>query len=261
VLSPAEITARRYRLGASDIACLMLGDAPKIMRLWQEKLGEIEPENLDHVWPVQLGSATEELNLRWYAMKNGIVTRMGEIVIHPKYRWAGVTLDGWDESLSCPIECKHVGGREPLEIIVERYQPQMQWQMEVTGAKQCALSVIMGANEPVTEYIEFDPVYAAEMISRGAQFWRCVEQCTPPVVLDPVAPPTDATKIIDMTGNNSWASSASVWLETKLQADVCKDAEKILKSLVPADAKKCHGHGIQITRDRAGRLSLREEIS
>ena len=33
---------------------------------------------------------------------------------------------------------------------------------------------------------------------------------------------------------------------------------KILKSLVPSDAKKCFGYDVQITRDRAGRLSLRE---
>ena len=68
---------------------------------------------------------------------------------HPTPTYA--TLDGWIDVLECPIECKHDGGREPLEVIVERYQPQMQWQMECTGADQCALSVIMGASEPVVQ--------------------------------------------------------------------------------------------------------------
>jgi len=130
--------------------------------------------------------------------------------------------------------------------------------MEVTMSMQCALSVIMGANAPVVEYIERDVDYAAEMISRGAQFMACVKARRPPVALDPVPVPADVSKVYDMVGNNAWANSAVEWLATKEIADRCKDAEKILKSIVPADAKKCHGHGIQITRDRAGRLSLRE---
>jgi hypothetical protein len=32
----------------------------------------------------------------------------------------------------------------------------------------------------------------------------------------------------------------------------------MLKELVPADAKKCTGHGVFISRNRAGNLSLRE---
>jgi Zn finger protein HypA/HybF involved in hydrogenase expression len=61
-----------------------------------------------------------------------------------------------------------------------------------------------------------------------------------------------------MAGNNAWAASAADWIESKDAADRCKDAEKVLKAAVPAEAKKCHGHGVQITRDRAGRLSLRQ---
>jgi len=78
-------------------------------------------------------------------------------------------------------------------------------------------------------------------------------------VLPAVPAPVDASKIYDMTGNNEWATHADEWLVGKPIADRVRDAEKILKSLVPADAKKCSGHLVQITRDRAGRLSLREE--
>jgi hypothetical protein len=86
----------------------------------------------------------------------------------------------------------------------------------------------------------------------------CVAKRIPPVALPEVAAPIDASKVYDMSGNNSWAAGANDWLVNKDAADKCKDAEKILKSLVPEDAKKCHGHDIQITRDRAGRLSLRK---
>jgi predicted phage-related endonuclease len=259
MLNAEQIKARTGKLTASRIACLMKGDAKEIYNLWLEMTGqEFECEDLSRVWPVQLGSCTEVLNLDWYELKNTAVTRRGDVVVHRQYPWAAATLDGWIDDLSCPIECKHVGGREPLEIIIERYQPQMQWQMEVTGARQCALSVIFGANEPIVEFIDPADDYAAEMVKRGAQFMQHVAKKTPPVVLDAVAAPIDASKVYDMTGNNSWAAAGGDWLSTKDAATTFKTAEKILKALVPEDAKKCHGHSIQITRDRAGRLSLRE---
>ena len=259
-LSADQLKARKGKLTASRVAVLMKGDAEGIMRLWQEMTGDpaFVPEDLSHVWPVRLGETTEQLNLSWYAEKNGDLSRHGEVTIHPYFPWAAATLDAWIDELQCPIEAKHVGGREPLEVIIERYQPQMQWQMFVTNAQQCALSVIMGASEPTIDFIPRDAEYVAEMVKRGEQFMDCVAKRIPPVVLPAVAAPIDASKVYDMAGNNQWADSALTWLDTKEAADECKDAEKILKSLVPADAKKCHGHEIQITSDRAGRLSLRK---
>jgi predicted phage-related endonuclease len=259
MLNVEQIKARTGKLTASRIACLMKGDAKEIYNLWLEMTGhEFEHDDLARVWPVQLGSCTETLNLDWYELKNTTVDRRGEVVVHSVHPWAAATLDGWISDLGCPIECKHVGGREPLEVIIERYQPQMQWQMEVTDARQCALSVIMDASEPIVEFIERHDEYAAEMVKRGAQFMQHVTKKTPPVVFDAVAAPIDASKVYDMAGNNSWAAAGSDWLSTKQAAETCKASEKILKALVPEDAKKCHGHSIQITRDRAGRLSLRE---
>lgn len=258
MLTAHQLAARAGKLTASRIACIMNGNTDEILRLYQEFVGEAQPEILSSVWPVRLGEATEQLNLDWFEMKNGLVTRRGEVVEHPKIAWAAATLDGWFVDLACPVECKHVGGREPLEVIIDRYQPQMQWQMECTGAAECALSVIAGASEPVVEFISRDADYAAEMVRRGAQFMDFVKQRKPPVALTAVAAPVDASKVYDMGGNNAWADSAASWIESRDAADRCKTAEKVLKALVPEDAKKCHGHGIQITRDRAGRLSLRQ---
>ena len=259
MLSPAQIDARRGKLTASRVACLMTGNAEKIMQLYLEMIGEAEEEDLSRVWAVQLGSSTEELNLRWYEMKSGnALSRQGEIVVHPMFSWVACTLDAWDDVIKCPVEAKHVGGREPLEVVIDRYQPQMQWQMLVTDATQCALSVIMGASEPIIEYINCDDIYISEMIVRGKQFMEFVRKRQPPVVLPAVPPPIDASKVYDMASSNEWGDAAGTWRDTRNSFERCRDAEKILKSLVPADAKKVHGHGVIITRDRAGRLSLRE---
>ena len=224
MLTQMQIDARAGKLTASRMAPLMKGDAAAIMQLYLEMIGEAAEENLDHVWPVRLGSATEQLNLDWYEMKNGPITRRGEVVVHAQHPWAAATLDGWHDELGCCIEVKHVGGREPLEVVIERYQPQMQWQMEVTGATLCALSVIMGANEPVVEYpLDRDGTIMQPRWSGAASnSWDCVAARRAPVALEPVAAPIDASKVYDMTSNNLWAVSAVDWLANKAAAAACK---------------------------------------
>ena len=224
-------------------------------------IGEEAEEDLSDVWAVQLGSATEELNLRWYEKKNKVeLAHWGHVIPSPHVDWAAATLDGYDRTLKCPVEAKHVGGREPLEVIIDRYQPQMQFQMWVMNSKQCALSVIMGANEPIVEYIDRDEEYIKEMVTRAEAFMMCVQMKMPPFPLEPAPPPqADPTKIVDMSGDNTWGTAAFEWLTTKDAAVTNKDSEKILKSKVGGDVKKAFGYGVRITRDRAGRLSLRED--
>ena len=41
-------------------------DEAALLRLWREKRGEVEPEDLSGNLIVQLGLATEDLNRRWY---------------------------------------------------------------------------------------------------------------------------------------------------------------------------------------------------
>lgn len=98
MLTSTQIEARKGKLTASRIACLMTGDAEKILRLYREMRGEQPEEDLSDVWAVQLGSATEQLNLDWYERKNRTpVIRRGEVIISAQHDWAACTLDGWIE--------------------------------------------------------------------------------------------------------------------------------------------------------------------
>ena len=46
-------------------------DEAALLRLWREKRGEAEPEDLSGNLIVQLGLATEKLNRRWYEANTG----------------------------------------------------------------------------------------------------------------------------------------------------------------------------------------------
>jgi hypothetical protein len=236
----------------------MRGDADAVMRLWRQMTGQEQEESLEHVWAVRLGQVTEQLQLDWLEEKNRIpVTRRGEVVVHSMHDFFACTLDGYLEDPGLPVEVKHVGGREPIEVVIERYQPQVHWQMCCMNSTQCVLSIIQGANEPVVEYIPMDWDYAGELMRRGLQFMEFVRKGVPPVILPPVPAPPEKWVDYNMAGNDVWRRFAEQWLQTKGAADSCKEAEKTLKSLCPEDARKCFADGVRITRSRAGALSLR----
>ena len=72
-MTPKPWKERRYFIGGSDARIIMGNDEAALIRLWREKRGEIEPEDLSGNLVVQLGLATEELNRRWYQANTGQV--------------------------------------------------------------------------------------------------------------------------------------------------------------------------------------------
>ena len=53
-------------IGGSDARVIMGKDEKALLRLWQEKRGEVASLDLSGVLIVQLGMVTEDLNRRWY---------------------------------------------------------------------------------------------------------------------------------------------------------------------------------------------------
>ena len=66
--TPAD---RRLFIGGSDARIIMGSDEAALLRLWREKRGEAETEDLSGNLIVQLGAATEELNRSWYERNTG----------------------------------------------------------------------------------------------------------------------------------------------------------------------------------------------
>jgi predicted phage-related endonuclease len=64
---------RRQFIGGSDARIIMNPDEAALIRLWKEKRGEAEPEDLSDNLVVQLGVATEALNRTWYERNTGRV--------------------------------------------------------------------------------------------------------------------------------------------------------------------------------------------
>src|ERR1700735_4818998 len=86
---------RRSFIGGSDARIIMGEDETALLRLWREKRGEVEPEDLSGNLIVQLGSVTEEVNRRWYERNTGHAIRdIQRRIQHPVNKWMAATVDG-----------------------------------------------------------------------------------------------------------------------------------------------------------------------
>jgi predicted phage-related endonuclease len=92
---------RRSFIGGSDARIIMSPDERALIRLWREKRGEVESEDLSGNLIVQLGVATETLNRAWYERNTGrVVSDVQRWVRHPVHRYLAATLDGFVNDLN-----------------------------------------------------------------------------------------------------------------------------------------------------------------
>jgi len=98
---------RRTFLGGSDARIIIGDDEAKLIRLWREKRGEAEPEDLSDNLMVQLGSVTEDLNRRWYERNTGYAVKdVQKRIQHPVHKWMAATLDGLVDPGGAVFEAK-----------------------------------------------------------------------------------------------------------------------------------------------------------
>src|SRR5436853_2664113 len=102
---PKVSLLRRAFLGGSDARIIMGSDEAALLRLWREKRGEAEPQDLSCNLLVQLGCATEDLNRRWHEVNTGqAINDVQRHMRHRVFRWMAATLDGIVEQTGAVFE-------------------------------------------------------------------------------------------------------------------------------------------------------------
>ena len=259
-LAVRKYVNRRTFIGGSDARVIMGGNETAVMRLWQEKRGEIEPEDLSGNLIVQLGVVTEALNRVWYERNTGhLITDVQRQIRHPVNRWMGATLDGMVAAEGAVFEAKFMlPWSFSEEGAAEKHMAQVQHNMWVTSSKLAALSVITGGGKWVEITLSADPLYQHLLLTAERKFWRCVENGEPPRLfgIEPPRPRITAVRIVDMTGSNAWAEFAAIFRTTR-QAFLAHEKSKAeLKGLIPEDAKEAFGHGVKAKRAKSGAVSF-----
>jgi hypothetical protein len=251
---------RRAFIGGSDARIIMGSEEAALVRLWREKRGEAEPEDLSGNLIVQLGTATEELNRTWYERNTGRqVTGVQRRVKHSAIPWMVATLDGLVEGTGAVFEAKFMlPWSFSEEAAAEKYMAQVQHNMWVTHCRMAALSIITGGGKWVEITIPMDPLYLSVLVSTEKKFWRCVQSGEVPHLInaEPPRPRIEAIRIIDMSSSNSWAEFAALFRSTRGAFLDHERAKSELKALVPEDAKEAIGHGVRGKRSKSGAVSF-----
>jgi predicted phage-related endonuclease len=260
-LTPAQLAFRKNFIGGSAANIIMNGDKKKILQLWHEYRGEMEPEDLSDVLPVAIGTATEAVNIEFFERRTGRkVTCQGAERLSLFCSWAACTLDGLTDDEQTVFEAKTVSAFSNSEEIVRRYYPQLTHNMLVCGLRKSVLSVIYGNGHKFEQYeIALDQAYADELFNAEEHFWQCVLYGEKPVVIDPPAIPVEPIRIADMSESNEWGSAAADWIANLSASKTFDKATKMIKSLVPADAIEAFGNGISAKRNKAGSVTIKTE--
>jgi predicted phage-related endonuclease len=251
---------RRSFLGGSDARIIMGNDEAPLVRLWREKRGEIEPEDLSDNLVVQLGTVTEDLNRRWYERNTGqSIKHVQKRIQHPVIKWMAATLDGLVDPGGAVFEAKFMlPWTFSEEAAAEKHMAQLQHNMWVANARSAALSIITGGGKWVELTIHADPLYQHLLLTAEKKFWRCVQDGETPRLfgIEPPRPRLEAVRIVDMSSSNSWAEFAATYRRTRPAYQEHEAAKADLKKLVPEDAKEATGHGLRAKRSKSGAVSF-----
>jgi predicted phage-related endonuclease len=139
----------------------MGNDETALFRLWREKRGEAEPEDLSDNLVVQLGVVTEALNRHWFERNTGqVITAVQRRVQHPVIRFLAATLDGMVEGTGAVFESKFMlPWSFSEEAAAQKYIAQVQHNMWVTNTRTAVLSIITGGGKWVELTIPADSLY------------------------------------------------------------------------------------------------------
>ncbi len=196
------------RIAAPSSAAQTLGSSwgttrAALLRLWREKRGEVEPEDLSDNLIVQLGSVTEDLNRRWYERNTGqAIKDVQRRLQHPVHNWMAATLDGVVDPGGAVFEAKFMlPWTFSEEAAAEKHMAQLQHNMWVTNSRLAVLSIITGGGKWVEMTIQADPLYQHLLLTAEKKFWRCVQDGEPPRLfgVEPPRPRPQAIRVVDMT--------------------------------------------------------------
>jgi predicted phage-related endonuclease len=255
-----QFSDRQHFIGGSDARTIMGGDEDALIRLWQEKRGEAAPPDLSGELIVQLGLATEKLNLAWYERQSGY--RVGQRQVrkfHSSIVWMAATLDGLVEETGAIFEAKFMLPWSFSEqAAAEKHMAQLQHNMMVVGSKTSVLSIITGGGKWVEMAIAADPVYQTAMMYAERAFWHAVSSGEPPALFhaEPPRARIEAVKIVDMSTSNAWAEFAAQFRSTRPAFLDHERSKAELKTLMPAEAKEAVGHGVRAKRSKSGAVSF-----
>lgn len=185
--TPAWRAWRMTGVGASDSGAIMgVSIYQTASGVWRLKRG-LEQE-APPSYPARRGSRLEPEGRRIYEQETGIAMPAATAV-HDQRPHMLASLDGWNVELKRILEIKCPMSREDHALAVrgylpEKYKPQVQHELAVTGAEQCDYESYVPGQKYALVTVEPDPKFQALLMEQIDEFWHLVVSGTPPALVD-----------------------------------------------------------------------------
>lgn len=236
------IEMRRNKIGASDAPIIMEVSPWKTpYKLWEEKLGishEITQSKC-----MERGLKLEESARQEFEKITGLIV-IPQVVQHPTYEWMIASLDGIDFAQKNIVEIKCPGRKDHQCAldgeIPEKYKPQLQHQLEVTGLLKGYYFSFDGQSGKVIEVYRNEK-YVVDLIKREQQFWACLQNLEAPNLIE--------RDYLDKD-DELWVAASNSWLNCHIALEELKAKEEELRETIICMSGKSNakGAGIKLSR-------------
>lgn len=184
------LAERLSGIGGSDSAAI-LGASKwySPFRLWSEKVGLVEPEDLSDSEPVEWGNRLEPVIAEAYQERTGRMVELNPpflITKHPQYDWMRATLDArqFDTERGPGIlqikTTNEYKGKDWDDEPPLQYQIQLQHEIAVAGEGWGTLCVLIGGQRLRWFDMDRNDKFIAALIEKLKAFWQLVLTKTPP---------------------------------------------------------------------------------
>ena len=205
-----DVTLNRNSfIGGSEIAAIMgMSRWSTPLKLWAVKTGRLEQPDLSTVEAVEMGTKLEQFVADLFTEKTGKAVRKApKAYRHKEYPFMITHLDrivtGTDELLECKTCSAFKKDEWENDEIPQEYILQVMWSLGITGRKIGHIAVLIGGQAFKYKQIEFDEELFNEMVKSAKDFWKHVQEDTPPDIM-----PND-----DETLKDLYTASTEVMIE------------------------------------------------
>lgn len=188
----AWLKQRNKGIGGTDASIIMgMSRFKTLHRLWAEKTGRFQAEDISDNEAVHFGSILEEVVAEEFVRRTGKKVKKQGLLRSLEHSWMLASVDRVLVGEEAGLECKTASfmmrkewedGYGRFGGIPEGYYCQCQWYMAVTGYSRWYIACLIGGQHYVCRTVERDEDFIREMIIKTGAFWASVNNDTLPPV-------------------------------------------------------------------------------
>ncbi len=240
--TPEWLEFRKKHIGSSD-AMSILHTSPWKTRYetFLDKIGLGKP-SVDN-YAMAIGREREDEARTEFERLTGLIMS-DQVVLHDEYEFISASLDGIDLErenileIKCPGQEDH--GKAMQGIVPEKYIPQLQHQLFVTGLDMLYYFSYTPMSNNIVEVYR-DQKYIDNMFKEHCKFWECVQKMEPPQLTE-----RDYVTKTD----EFWLEVEKKWVLTRTELRELERREKELRETLinMCGTQNCRGRHLQVQK-------------